>query len=365
MPEYLRRTVPVLVISILLVACGGNEPTATPIPPATPTTVPANTPLPPTEVPTEAAPPAGAPSATPLPPTEMPTEAAPPTAEPSDTPLPPSPTSEPSPTATPEPTAAATGFLLEGVGFNTPESVLYDPQADVYLVSNINGAPADKDGNGFISRVSPEGQLLDLKWIDGAAEGVTLNAPKGMTLVGQALYVTDIDTVRLFHRNTGAPLATVEIEGARFLNDAAAADDWRVFVTDSALGYVYVISPNGNAARFRDVQLKGPNGIAVVGSHIWVAVGGPVIMELDENGIQVGEVRVPAGALDGLVLLDDGSLIVSSWQSGVVYHIDAAGQATEVATGINGPADIGFDTTRKLVLIPHFDDNRVQAVPLP
>ena len=355
MPNYLSRAALVLVAMALVVACGGSEPTATPMPPAAPTTVPTDTAPPPTE----------APSATPLPPTETPTEAAPPTAEPSDTPLPPSPTSEPSPTATPEPTAAATGFVLEGVGFNTPESVLYDPQADVYLVSNINGAPADKDGNGFISRVSPDGQLLDLKWIDGAAEGVTLNAPKGMTLVGQALYVTDIDTVRLFHRNTGAPLATVEIEGARFLNDAAAADDGRVFVTDSALGYVHVISPNGNAARFRDVQLKGPNGIVVVGSHIWVAVGGPVIMELDENGVQVGEVRTPAGALDGLVLLDDGSLLVSSWQSGAVYHIDAAGQATEVATGINGPADIGFDPTRNLVLIPHFDDSLVQAVPLP
>jgi len=129
-------------------------------------------------------------------------------------------------------------------------------------------------------------------------------------------------------------------------------------VTDSALGYVHVISPNGNAARFDDVQLKGPNGIVVVGSHIWVTVGGPVI-------VQVSEVRVPADALDGLVLLDDGSLLVSSWQSGAVYHIDAAGQATEVATDINGPADIGFDPTRMLVLIPHFDDNRVQAVPLP
>ena len=62
---------------------------------------------------------------------------------------------------------------------STPESALHDPEADVYLVSNINGGPCDRDDNGFISRVSPDGQVLDLKWIDGADPGVTLHAPKG------------------------------------------------------------------------------------------------------------------------------------------------------------------------------------------
>ena len=61
---------------------------------------------------------------------------------------------------------------------STPESALHDPEADVYLVSNINGGPGDRDDNGFISRVSPDGQVLDLKWIDGADPGVTLHAPR-------------------------------------------------------------------------------------------------------------------------------------------------------------------------------------------
>ena len=47
----------------------------------------------------------------------------------------------------------AGGAVIEvtDVGFQTPESVLHDTTADVYLVSNINGAPAEKDDNGFIS----------------------------------------------------------------------------------------------------------------------------------------------------------------------------------------------------------------------
>ncbi|MGH2397863.1 MAG: ATP-binding protein, partial [bacterium] len=92
--------------------------------------------------------------------------------------------------------------IVEG-GFQTPESVLYDTRADVYLVSNINGKPTDTDGNGFISRVSPAGKVLALKWIDGTKQGVTLNAPKGTAISGTTLYVADITAVRMFDRSTG------------------------------------------------------------------------------------------------------------------------------------------------------------------
>lgn len=97
------------------------------------------------------------------------------------------------------------------VGFATPESVLHDAIADVYLVSNINGHPLQPDGNGFISRLSPSGEVVDLKWIDGEAEGVTLNAPKGMAIVGEVFYVADIDVVRMFDRTTGSPLGEIVV----------------------------------------------------------------------------------------------------------------------------------------------------------
>jgi hypothetical protein len=42
---------------------------------------------------------------------------------------------------------------------NAPEAVSYDSTHDVYLVSNINGTPQVKDGNGFISRISSDGKM--------------------------------------------------------------------------------------------------------------------------------------------------------------------------------------------------------------
>src|SRR5690349_877932 len=53
-------------------------------------------------------------------------------------------------------------------GFSTPESVFHDTEADIYYVTNINGGPGDKDDNGFISKLSPDGTIAELKWIDGA-----------------------------------------------------------------------------------------------------------------------------------------------------------------------------------------------------
>src|SRR5262245_50674756 len=69
--------------------------------------------------------------------------------------------------------SAPSGGPISVTGFSTPESVIHDADADVYLVSNINGGAVEADDNGFISRVSPEeNKITELKWIDGSAADV-------------------------------------------------------------------------------------------------------------------------------------------------------------------------------------------------
>src|SRR5712691_7878176 len=111
------------------------------------------------------------------------------------------------PTPAPPAAAAAPGATELAVveGFLTPESVLHDPVQDIYFVSNINGSPTAKDNNGFISRVRPDGAVENLKFIEGGHGGVTLNAPKGLAIRGDTLWVADIDVVRSFDAKTGAP----------------------------------------------------------------------------------------------------------------------------------------------------------------
>jgi hypothetical protein len=262
---------------------------------------------------------------------------------------------------------AGQGFLLEGVGFSTPESVLYDAQADLYLVSNINGNPSARDGNGFISLVSPGGEVVALKWIEGGAEGVVLNAPKGSALTGDILHVADIDTVRRFDRETGAPLGEVKIMGAVFLNDVAAAEDGTIYVSDSSANVIFQVAPDGSVTQLgKGAQLGTPNGIQVMGDILLVAdsIRGRVY-ELGSDGLTSAEQALPSAGLDGLVALEDGSLLVSSWDASAIYLVSPTGEVSKVLSGITAPADIGFDTQRGYVLIPHFRNDRVEARPLP
>lgn len=275
-----------------------------------------------------------------------------------------------------ETTVAEVPMSLAGVGFATPESVLHDPEADVYLVSNINGAPLDRDDNGFISRISPDGTVLELKWIDGAAERVTLNAPKGMALQGSTLYVADIDCIRMFDRASGAPTGEVCPTGATFLNDVAPAPDGvSVFFTDSGLDSTF--APSGSDAVYRlsegsritviarSPALGAPNGISVGSRGILVATfGSGEVYALDADGARTDVMPASQRQYDGIEAMPDGGFIVSSWGERAVLRVAGDGRLSRVVEDVEAPADIGFDRSRGRVLVPLFNANEVRIVPL-
>jgi hypothetical protein len=261
---------------------------------------------------------------------------------------------------------------IEDAGFATPESVLHDPVADVYLVANINGSSLDEDGNGFISRISPAGEVQELKWIDGEA-GVILNAPKGMAILADTLFVADIDCLRRFHRVTGEELIPLCMDEAGFLNDIAVTAQGDLFFTDSgtdsAPGAVY------RKRRTADVPqlVTLADGTELVGD----AVGSPNGIFADERGIFVatfgsGEVfRVtPEGErlqllppselqLDGFVSLEEWGFLFSSWGDQAVYWVTPGGDILTLVEGVEAPADLGFDAGRNRALIPLFHSNRI------
>ena len=72
---------------------------------------------------------------------------------------------------------------LKGVGFLRPESAVWDPQSGFWYVSN-QGAQASAT-DGFISKVSKDGALVQLNWVTG------LGNPTGMRILDGKLYVAD------------------------------------------------------------------------------------------------------------------------------------------------------------------------------
>lgn len=255
-------------------------------------------------------------------------------------------------------------------GLSTPESVLVD--GDLYLVSNINGTPLEKDNNGYIARLKPDGTVADARWIEGGKGGVTLNAPKGMGLSKGVLYVADIDTVRMFDAKTGKPKGEVAIVGASFLNDIAVDPKGKVYVSDSGLDAafkptgadaVYVLEGK-KAKAVAKGELGRPNGLLAdaAGVHV-VTFGAAELYTLGKQGEKTALTPLPKGGLDGVVTVGGGALIISSWDGAALYRGTQGGAFKELATGLKAPADLGYDAKRKVVLVPRFMDNRVEAFP--
>jgi sugar lactone lactonase YvrE len=260
-------------------------------------------------------------------------------------------------------------------GLQTPESVLYDADADLYLVSNINGQPLDADDNGFISKVSPDGKITELKWIDGAKDNITLNAPKGTAIVGGILYVADIDTVRKFDAKTGEPKGEIKIPGATFLNDIAPDGAGGIYVSDSGLDAkfastgtdaIWHIGKDDKAkALIKNKGLSAPNGLLADKDTVWaVTFGSGEIYPIDAKGKKGKAEKLPKGQLDGIVALDGGDLLVSSWESSTVYRGKPGGEWKPVVENVKSPADIGYDSKRHMLLIPIFQGNTVILQPL-
>lgn len=259
-------------------------------------------------------------------------------------------------------------------GLATPESVLYDAESDTYLVSNINGSPTDKDNNGYIAELSPEGTVVNAKLIAGGEKGVTLNAPKGLAMAGGVLYVADLDTVRLFDRKTGAAKGEVKVPGASFVNDVCAGPDGKLYVTDSGLtpkfegsgtDALYVLEPGKKPklkALLKSKDLPHPNGVAATRDTLYVSFfGAAELRTFDLKGKPKGEpTKLPAGGGDGVVLLGE-DVLVSSWDGKAVYRGRPGGEFTALLSGLTAPADLGFDSKRSRVLVPRFQDNLVEA----
>lgn len=148
---------------------------------------------------------------------------------------------------------------------NAPESAYYDAGSKSVFVSSINGQIAEKDGNGYISRLSADGKVINAKWATG------LNAPKGLRSVGGTLWVSDIDEVVGIEIASGRIASRVPVEGARFLNDLATAPDGTIYVSDSQAFRIYAVK-DGKASVFVEGEdaIETPNGVLVDGNRLIV-----------------------------------------------------------------------------------------------
>lgn len=238
-----------------------------------------------------------------------------------------------------------------------PESVLYDAGNKVLYVSNIDGAPDGRDGKGSIGKVGLDGKIIATDWVTG------LNAPKGMALVKNTLWVSDLDEVAAIDIKSGKITKRIKIDGAGFLNDVAADAKGTVYVSDSKTKKVHKIE-NGKATVLLE-NLSGPNGLLVHNKELYVLDNGTFNKVSKDNKLQQLASGLE-GHTDGVENVQGDEFIVSGWE-GVIYYVKANGESQKLLDTrdqkINS-ADIGYDAKNKIVYVPTFFKNSIVAYQL-
>ncbi|MDO1449847.1 ATP-binding protein [Rhodocytophaga aerolata] len=238
----------------------------------------------------------------------------------------------------------------------TVESTLYDPKASIIYASNIEGHHSTKDGKGSISKLNPDGTISQLKWVSG------LNAPKGMTLLHDKLYVTDIDELVEINLADGKIVKHYPVPGATFLNDAAN-DGSNVYLSDSETGKVHMLE-NGKISLLTQ-GMEGINGLAVNNKGELFILDGKGLSRYTKQDKDTQVINEVVTGGDGLVILDDSTYLASRWQ-GQIYLIRNGKEQLLLDTQADSSntADIDYISAQQLLIVPTFMKNKVVAYKL-
>jgi hypothetical protein len=263
---------------------------------------------------------------------------------------------------------------VTGIAF--PESVAYDPRAKVLYTGQWSELkPPDKDGKGRISKLSLDGKVLEDRFLP--AHGETLHKPKGIWVRGERLWVTDIDAVWVFDLKSRKG-RKLDLPGMGFANDPAVQGG-ALFVSDNRNDLLYRVEPadflNHDGRPQIAVVFAGksinPNGIYPARDGSLLAVGS--LSPKQARGIysvsKSGDIKTLAkeiGRLDGLYQMRDGSLLVTDWDSGSLFHWTPKTGMQVLAKGFKGPADFCVipDDKGLTVIVPDLVQSQLRIIRL-
>ena len=184
-----------------------------------------------------------------------------------------------------------------------------------------------KEGDGFISKVSAKGEILELRWITG------LQDPKGLFVAGDKLFVTDVTELVEMDIEKGEILEQIPVDGAKSLNDITGDRAGNVYFSDLSGNSIFKRDPSGEITEWlHDNQLQQPNGLLVLDNNMYVSSWGKdkpgYLLKIDMNTKKVEPVTNKGiGNLDGLQKKDATNFYVSDWAGGKVYIISEKGNS--------------------------------------
>lgn len=264
--------------------------------------------------------------------------------------------------------------VVENRGIDAPTAVVHDSRADLYLVANAPAERGDRARAGFVSLLTPGGEVRSRRWIEGGRHGVVLNDPSALAIRGDTLFVADQACVRLFHRTSGHPLGSACPQGATHLTGLAVAERV-VYATDRAataangLG-IFAIDSRGEISRAPGSEtFSHTTGIAAGPWGLFVTCAGEAhVSQLTPTGPHP-VLRGGAKHVTGIVAARAASFAFSNWTDSAVHYVDVSpakgrGGLYTLARDLDRPGQLGYDARRDRILIPEIGRNRITFVEL-
>lgn len=176
---------------------------------------------------------------------------------------------------------SGTRFEYEWVGFSYPQSVCSFGR---YLyISNLGSGDA-QNPDGYISKLTKQGEIADKYWISG------LTAPRGMAVINNRLYVVDGGFVRGFGLLTCKEEFTLELpETDRLMDIESLRDGVSFAVTDAKNGVIYRIYFNGDFYPLVSEVIEGVTGLYYKSGNLYFCTEGS---EVEEPVSRVGYLKV-------------------------------------------------------------------------
>lgn len=252
--------------------------------------------------------------------------------------------------------------------FASPESVVANN--DYIFVSNVGQKiePLNKDLDGYINIISKADDKINIFAKD-------LNAPKGMKIINNTLYVVDIDTLYGFDITSKKEVFKLEIKGSVFLNAIESLDNDTLLVSDTGTYTIFEINlKDKNYKTFMNIDKNygGPNGLLIDKNSLYVVgydpseKNGGAILKIDLASKNIEKLSDNLEQFDGIVKIDD-DILVSSWGkelNGYIYKLNQNKLEKLDLRALKGPADMFYDKNTNTLLVPEMANNSLLKIKL-
>ncbi|MFT5206697.1 MAG: DNA-binding beta-propeller fold protein YncE [Candidatus Omnitrophota bacterium] len=263
-------------------------------------------------------------------------------------------------------------LAMELTGLQDPESVIMDVATGDYYISNVNGLDVDKDGNGYITKILKGELVTVMRFIGDQETDHSLDAPKGMAIVGDKLYIADIDVVKCFFINTGKFDRQISMpdQESYMLTDVVSDGRGNLYISDTLNDAIYLVEGETDAASVfvQGPTLGGPYGLYYDkhANHLFVAASksGEIISINQKMKIEV--LKTGLAKLNGIFIDRSSDLFVASMSQGEIYRIRSRGEGklTLFQSGLDSPANIALDSINETILIPQRQADKVISIDL-